>query len=78
MVVKARAYVDGIPSKTVSKTYFVWSEGNPYDIPVISLQIQENYLFDYNDGIYTAGVDFDTWRAENPDNNQAYRPQWNN
>lgn len=77
-VVKARAYVDGVPSKTVSETFFVWSEGNPYDIPVISIQIQENYMFGYNEGIYTAGVDFDTWRAENPDNNQAYRPDWNN
>lgn len=77
-VVKARAYVNGIASKTVSKNYFVWEEGNPYQIPVISLQIQENYLFDYQDGIYTAGVDFDTWRTNNPTNTQGYRPEWCN
>ncbi|MAN28150.1 MULTISPECIES: CotH kinase family protein [Mesonia] len=77
-VIKAKAYVDGIASETVSKTFFVWAGGNPYDIPVISLQIQEDYLFDYNDGIYTSGVDFDTWRAENPDNNQYWRPEWSN
>lgn len=77
-VIKAKAYVSGIESETVSQTYFVWSGGNPYDIPVISLQIQENYLFDYNDGIYTSGVDFDTWRIENPSNTQYWRPDWNN
>ncbi|AXG73421.1 T9SS C-terminal target domain-containing protein [Flavobacterium arcticum] len=77
-IVKARAYVDGVGSKIIAKTFFIWSEGNPYQIPVISLQIQENYLFDYNDGTYTAGVDFDTWRENNPDNNQWYRPEWSN
>lgn len=77
-IVKARAFVNGIGSKTVAKTYFVWPAGSPYQIPVISLQIQENYLFDYEDGIYTSGIDFDTWRANNPDNNQWWRPDWNN
>jgi len=77
-VVKARVYVEGIPSKVVSRTFFVWNGGNPYDIPVISIQIQENLLFGYDEGIYTAGIDFDTWRAENPENEQAFRPQWNN
>jgi hypothetical protein len=77
-VVKARTFINGIGSKTVSKTFFVWSGGNPYEIPVISLQIQENYLFDYEDGVYTSGIDFDTWRANNPDNNQWWRPEWSN
>ncbi len=77
-VIKAKVFVNGVGSKTIAKTFFVWSEGNPYQIPVISLQIQENYLFDYNDGIYTSGVDFDTWRENNPDNNQWYRPEWSN
>ncbi|MCR5862830.1 CotH kinase family protein [Flavobacterium sp. J372] len=76
-VVRARVYVDGVPSKIISKTYFVWPT-NPYQLPVISLQIQENYMFDYNDGIYTSGIDFDNWRAANPNNNQWYRPDWNN
>jgi len=77
-VVKARVYVDGIPSKVVSRTFFVWGGGNPYDIPVISIQLQENLMFGYEEGIYTAGIDFDTWRAENPDNTQPWRPDWNN
>ncbi|CAM4058449.1 CotH kinase family protein [Flavobacterium antarcticum] len=78
MILKAKSYVNGIPSKTISKTYFVWSNGNPYNLPVVSLQTQENNLFDYNLGTYTAGVDFDTWRLENPTNNQYYRPEWCN
>ena len=77
-IVKAKIFVNGVGSKTVAKNYFVWPLGNPFDIPIISLQIQENYLFDYEDGIYTAGIDFDTWRAANPTNNQAFRPEWNN
>ncbi|MGV3459244.1 MAG: CotH kinase family protein [Flavobacterium sp.] len=76
-VVRARVYINGIPSKIISRTFFVWPT-NPYNLPVISMQIQENYLFDYEDGIYTAGTDFDTWRANNPTNNQWYRPDWNN
>lgn len=77
-VFKARSYVNGVPSKVVSRTYFVWANGNPYTFPVISLQTQENNLFDYNLGTYTAGVDFDTWRANNPTNTQYYRPEFNN
>jgi hypothetical protein len=77
-VVKARTFVNGEGSETASKTFFVWSDGNPYNLPVISLQTNEKYLFDYNDGIYNAGVDFDTWRTENPTNNQSYRPEFNN
>lgn len=78
VVVKARAYVNGVASNVISSTYFVWPQGNPYNIPVISLQIQENYMFDYEIGTYTAGKDFDTWRANNPTNNQWWRPEWNN
>lgn len=77
-VLKAKCYVNGVGSNTVSKSYFVWSSGNPYNIPIISLQTQEDNLFDYDKGTYTSGVDFDTWRKNNPDNNQFYRPEWNN
>jgi len=77
-VLKVKSYVNGIPSSTVSRSYFVWAGGNPYDLPVISLQTQENNLFDYDLGTYTAGVDFDTWRAENPDNAQSFRADFGN
>lgn len=77
-VVKARAFVDGIGSPTIGQTYFVWPQGSPYNIPVVSIIIPETSMFDYNDGIYTAGVDFDTWRTNNPENPQYWRPEWNN
>lgn len=77
-VIRARAYVNGVPSEVISKTFFVWPGGNPYQLPIVSLQIQEDKLFDYEDGIYTAGKDFDDWRAANPSNNQWYRPEWCN
>jgi len=59
-------------------TYFVWPAGNPYNIPIVSIIIPETSLFDYNDGIYTSGVDFDIWRTNNPTNTQHWRPDWNN
>ncbi len=77
-IIKARAYVNGFPSQVVARNYFVWPLGNPYDLPVISIQTQENYMFDYENGVYTAGIDFDTWRANSPNNNQYWRSNWNN
>ncbi len=77
-IVKAKTFLDGKGSQTKAKTYFVWSGGNPYDLPVISIQIPEKKLFDYNDGIYTSGIDFDTWRENNPNNNQSWRPEISN
>lgn len=77
-VLKAKAYVNGVGSATISRSFFVWPNGNPYNIPIISLQTQEDNLFDYNKGTYTAGVDFETWRKNNPDNNQFNRYEWNN
>lgn len=77
-VIRAKTYLNGAQSKTISKTFFVFNGGNPYNIPVVSLQIQENLLFDYEDGIYTAGKDFDTWRIQNPSNNQSWRPEISN
>lgn len=77
-IIKAKAFLNGKSSETVAKTYFIWKDGNPYTIPVISIQLQENILFDYYDGIYNAGVDFDTWREENPTDKNSYKVQNNN
>ncbi len=77
-VVKAKAFVNGIGSPTVAQTFFVWPQGNPYGLPIVSIIIPETSLFDYEQGIYTAGIDFDTWRLNNPDNPQYWRPEWNN
>ncbi len=68
-VVRARTVrEDAIPSRTVTHTYFVTPDGRDrYGLPVVSLAIQEDHLFDYENGIYVAGVDYDDWRIENPD-----------
>jgi hypothetical protein len=59
-VIQAKAFKEGaLASQTSSNTYFIWSEGNPYKVPIVSLQIQEDYLFDYNKGVYTPGADWD-------------------
>ena len=67
-VVKARSVKEGaLPSEPVTHTYFVTENGaNPYTLPVISFTVQEDALFDYDSGIYTAGVDFENWRTNNP------------
>ncbi|RZJ71962.1 CotH kinase family protein [Flavobacterium sp.] len=67
-VVRAKVVKPGaLPSKTVSNTYFVTPQGSGrFSLPVVSLSISENKLFDYNDGIYVPGVDFDQWRIDNP------------
>ena len=77
-IIKAKAFINEKGSKTVGKNYFVWPQGNPYNIPVVSIQVQENYLFGYEEGIYTSGKDFDDWRLANPSNNQGYRPEFSN
>ena len=70
-VVKARAFRNGaLSSETVSHTYFVTSGGvNPYSLPIVAISAQENELFDFDKGIYVAGVDFENWRTANPNSN---------
>lgn len=67
-VVKAKLIKPGALSSTIeTKNYFISPQGNNrFTLPVMSLSIPENKLFDYNDGILVAGVDFDTWRTANP------------
>lgn len=68
VVIKARTVRDGaLSSDVVSHTFFVKSGGvKPYQLPVISISAQEDELFDYNKGIYVAGIDFENWRSANP------------
>lgn len=67
-VVKAKAFKMGaIASETVTHSYFIFPEGAAaFSLPVVSLSLTEKELFDYQDGIFVAGIDFDTWRDENP------------
>ncbi|MFT3822724.1 MAG: CotH kinase family protein [Chitinophagaceae bacterium] len=65
-IVRAKAYKEGyMPSNVSNATYFISSSGNPYSLPVISLGIQQNYMYDYDSGVYNAGIDFENWRAVN-------------
>jgi hypothetical protein len=64
-VVKARLVKEGYePGPITTNTFFI-SE-NPFAMPVISLSLDEDLLFDYEKGIYVPGKDFDDWRAANP------------
>ena len=78
-VLRAKAFKPGaLTSAALTNTYFVFAEGrNRYHLPVISFSVQEDKLFDYNDGIYTAGVDFDNWRLDNPNSiNPKFMGNW--
>ncbi|HRN99501.1 MAG TPA: CotH kinase family protein, partial [Flavobacterium sp.] len=65
-VVRAKVVKPGFTdSPIITKNYFVTPEGSGlYNIPVVSLSIDEDKLFDY--GIYVAGKLFDDYRAANP------------
>lgn len=55
-----------LPSEPISSSFFINSSGErPYTFPVLSLMIDENELFDYKKGIYTAGQIFDSFRTYN-------------
>lgn len=68
MIVRAVAVKAGyLNSKVSSHTYLYSSSGvNPYAFDVTSVITPEPALFDYEDGIYTAGMDFDAARAADP------------
>lgn len=57
-VVRARTYKNGVFSdEVVTQSYFI----NPnYTLPIISLAIEPDYLFSYEDGIYIPGMMYDT------------------
>lgn len=78
-VLSAIAYKEGyLPSEQVTQTYFFNTNGlSEYQMPIISLAVQPNFLFDYHQGIYVAGSGFDQWRAENP-SVQANEYSWAN
>ena len=66
-VVQAAAIKEGHePSAVVGHTYFIFPDGNPYSLPLLSLQIQEDRWFGFEDGIYVAGSDYEAWRVVPP------------
>ena len=58
-ILRARVFKNGeIPSKTVSRTYFIDSNMTTrYSMPVVSLITESDNLFDYETGIYVPGAD---------------------
>ncbi len=68
-IVRAIAVREGYTQSPVTSATFIV---NPlgtgvFSFPLlVSLSMDEDALFDYEDGIYVAGTDFDTWRADNP------------
>lgn len=66
-VVRAKAVVNGLSSETITHCYFVSANNSfDHDLPILSVNIDKSDLFDYNNGIYTAGQDFDIWRNSFP------------
>lgn len=67
-VVKAKCFApNSLASKTMAATFIVHPDSsNLFKIPVVSLSLDEDLLFDYDTGIYVPGRDFDTWRMQNP------------
>jgi gliding motility-associated-like protein len=68
-VIRAIATKPGyLSSEIITQTYFV----NNIDVKneafdVIAISAQENHLFDFKTGIYTAGEAFEEFRKQNPD-----------
>jgi hypothetical protein len=67
-VVRAAAFKEGaLASPIQTHSFFVSHAGDErYSLPVISINLPEDALFDYHKGIYVAGEDFDRWRQQNP------------
>ena len=68
-VVRARTEAPGLlPSEIVTRVFYIAEEAwNRYDLPVVSVVMSEVDLFEYSNGIQTAGETFDIWRENNPD-----------
>ncbi|WP_397444459.1 lamin tail domain-containing protein [Polaribacter sp. R77954] len=77
-VLRAKVFLNGKGSRTRTRNYFIWANGNPYNVPVISLTTFEENLFGYEKGIYTSGKIFDDFRIEEPNTNVGSRGDVNN
>lgn len=77
--IRAAAFKTGaLPSIIATNTFFICESGrNRYSLPVVTISTNKNDLFDYEDGIYTAGTDYDTWRTENPEAPHNWQTQAN-
>lgn len=67
-VVRALAVKPGsLQSPVETRVFFVDTYGRErFSLPVINFSTSARHLFDYDEGIYNPGVDFDQWRLQNP------------
>lgn len=63
-----------LPSEVVCRTFIVGNRD--YNLPIFSVQISPEQLWDLDDGMYVAGRDFLNWRAAYPNTN-GYSGQYN-
>ncbi|MCH8494247.1 MAG: CotH kinase family protein, partial [Balneolales bacterium] len=79
-VVRARAFKSGsLPSSITTKSYLIKENGNPHDLPIVSLVLPAKSLFSYDDGIYVPGFSYDSWRENSHETANNYPPanfQW--
>ncbi len=79
-VIRAAAVLpDGTVIDTAAGTFFVGYDRQELygDLPVISLIMDADDLFDYNTGIYVLGATFDEWNAEQEEPYEAWETQGN-
>lgn len=60
-IIRARTFLDGEPySQVETSTYFISEETeNPFQLPIISIGIPNNSLFNYETGIYVPGKSYE-------------------
>ncbi len=49
-----------LTSPVVTKTYFIGKRAQ-FNLPIVALSVPETALYDYNDGIFVAGKDYDNF-----------------
>jgi hypothetical protein len=78
-IIRAMAMKEGMLSSPVrTQSYFVSDEGRDrYSLPVLSFGFCKTDLFDYEQGVYVAGVDYDNWRTGNPDASHNWQTEAN-
>lgn len=63
-LVRAKAYYNSQISETVTHVYFVNARNST--LPIINFTTDDEKLFGYEKGLFTAGSQFDNWRLNNP------------
>lgn len=74
-VIRAVAYdqVNNTYSETITRNFYITPAGdNRYQFPVASISVDNDELYSYEYGIYVPGIEYDNWRAENPNDESMY------